>query len=94
MRSGGFNSEVQPDLTDRVGQLRLHHCFLELQSIVVVYHAKKWSSSEYESRLATVDPAGSNQSSRGGNEMAETFCAEGRQVSWASIQIEIQMIEL
>lgn len=49
-----------------------------LQVVDSVRRAKARSSSGGESRPATVAPAGSNRSSRGGNEAAEAFDAEGR----------------
>jgi len=56
--------------------------------VVFVRRAKARSSSGGQTRPATVAPAGSNRSSRGGNEAAEAFDAEGRvgdSTSWQAI---------
>src|SRR5579863_4430259 len=52
----------------------------------LVRRAKARFPSGWESRPATIAPAGSNRSSRGGNEAAEAFGEEGPERDLASVQ--------
>jgi hypothetical protein len=73
--------------TQGIGDRQLRKSTLDAEGLARIFQCAVRNAPSFsgcESRPATVAPAGSNRSNRGGTESIEAFGVEGRQGSWQS----------